>query len=194
MTPGSTTTGAATTASCSVAWASRLATRCSTASWQSQFTSDAWELYPDVEPMLGAVREMGVHIGVVSDWGSNLRDILAGLELDRYLDFVLPSGAVGVAKPNPAFFAVAPMPRTFGRTRRSWSATRTEPTSVARGQPASTPCGSIGAEGINITPSDEPSPTDVRVIRSLDEVPEIVRAAARCRVATSPTSSAGLPA
>ena len=30
-------------------------------------------------------------------------------------------------------------------------------------------------EGINITPSDEPAPADVRVIRSLDEVPEIVR-------------------
>ena len=74
---------------------------------EGQFTSDAWELYPDVEPMLVAVREMGVHIGVVSDWGSNLRDILAGLELDRYLDFVLPSGSVGLAKPNPAFFRLA---------------------------------------------------------------------------------------
>ena len=32
---------------------------------------------------------------------------MAQLGLDRYLDFVLPSGAVGVAKPNPAFFAMA---------------------------------------------------------------------------------------
>jgi hypothetical protein len=31
-------------------------------------------------------------------------------------------------------------------------------------------------EGITITPDDEPPPTDVRVIRSLAEVPEIVRA------------------
>jgi FMN phosphatase YigB (HAD superfamily) len=30
-------------------------------------------------------------------------------------------------------------------------------------------------EGISITPDDEPVPTDVRVIRSLHEVPEIVR-------------------
>jgi FMN phosphatase YigB (HAD superfamily) len=30
-------------------------------------------------------------------------------------------------------------------------------------------------EGVNITPSDEPRPSDVHRIHSLDEVPEIVR-------------------
>src|SRR5688572_11798991 len=74
----------------------------------SQFAADAWELYPDVEPMLQAVRAMdGVTVGIVSDWGSNLRSIITQLELDQYLDFVLPSGSVGVAKPNPAFFRMA---------------------------------------------------------------------------------------
>ena len=74
----------------------------------SQFAADSWELYPDVEPMLSAVRDIGdIRIGVVSDWGSNLRGILADLGLDRHLDFVLPSGAVGVAKPDPAFFRLA---------------------------------------------------------------------------------------
>jgi FMN phosphatase YigB (HAD superfamily) len=74
----------------------------------SQFAAEAWEPYPDVVPMLDAVRALDrVSIGVVSDWGSNLRGILAELDLDRYLDFVLPSGAVGLAKPNPAFFRVA---------------------------------------------------------------------------------------
>ncbi|MEP7082378.1 MAG: HAD family hydrolase, partial [Chloroflexota bacterium] len=74
----------------------------------SQFAANAWELYPDVEPMLREVREIGgVAIGIVSDWGSNLRGILSELGVDRYLDFVLPSGAVGVAKPNPAFFRMA---------------------------------------------------------------------------------------
>jgi putative hydrolase of the HAD superfamily len=74
----------------------------------SQFAADAWELYPDVEPSLAALRRMeGLSIGVVSDWGSNLEGILAGLGLDRYLDFVLASGSVGVAKPDPAFFRLA---------------------------------------------------------------------------------------
>jgi HAD superfamily hydrolase (TIGR01549 family) len=142
----------------------------------SQFTADAWELYPDVEPMLRAVRETGIRIGVVSDWGSNLREIMAGLELDRSIDFVLPSGAVGVAKPNPSFFrlaleaaGVAPHEALMvgdsyrADVRGAWAA----------GMDAAW---LDRTEGINITPSDEPAPTDVRVIRSLDEVPEIVRA------------------
>jgi HAD superfamily hydrolase (TIGR01509 family) len=141
----------------------------------SQFTADAWEPYPDVEPMLHAVRSMGVRIGVVSDWGSNLREILAGLGLDRYLDFVLPSGAVGVAKPSPAFFqkaaeaaGVAPEQTLMvgdsyrADVRGAWAAGM-DAVWLDR------------TEGISITPDDEPVPTDVRVIRSLDEVPEIVR-------------------
>jgi putative hydrolase of the HAD superfamily len=74
----------------------------------SQFATDAWQLYPDVLPMLEAVRSrIDVSVGIVSDWGSNLREIIAALDLDRHLDFVLASGAVGLAKPNPAFFRVA---------------------------------------------------------------------------------------
>jgi putative hydrolase of the HAD superfamily len=141
----------------------------------SQFAADAWELYPDVEPMLRAVRNDGVTIGIVSDWGSNLRAIVAELELDRYLDFVLPSGAVGVAKPNPAFYRLAldeagVEPREAlmvgdsyrADVRGAWSA----------GMDA---LWLHRDEGTSITPADEPIPTDVRLIRSLDEVPPIVR-------------------
>ena len=119
---------------------------------------------------------MGLRIGIVSDWGSNLREILTGLELDRYLDFVLPSGAVGLAKPNPAFFrvaldtvGVAPSEAVMvgdsyrADVRGAWAA----------GMDA---LWLDRTEGVTITPDDEPAPTDVRVIRSLDEVPEIVRA------------------
>jgi putative hydrolase of the HAD superfamily len=74
----------------------------------SQFASDAWELYPDVEPALVELRRMGgISIGVISDWGSNLEGILAALGLGRYVDLTLASGAVGLAKPDPAFFRLA---------------------------------------------------------------------------------------
>jgi len=73
----------------------------------SQFAADSWELYPDVVPALAALRERGVHIGVISDWGSNLGTILDGLGLGRHLDFVLASGSVGLAKPDPALFRMA---------------------------------------------------------------------------------------
>lgn len=143
----------------------------------SQFAPDAWEPYPDVEPMLRAVRELdGVRIGVVSDWGSNLRGILRELELARYFDFVLPSGAVGLAKPNPAFY------------RMALDAAGVEPADALmvgdsyRADVHGAWSAGMDAlwldrhEGVSITPADEPAPRDVRTIRSLDEVPDIVRA------------------
>lgn len=142
----------------------------------SQFAADAWEPYPDVIPMLDAVRSMGdVRIGVVSDWGSNLRGILAELELDAYFDFVLPSGAVGVAKPNPDFYRMAlesagvePADAIMigdsyrADVRGAWSAGM-DAAWLSR------------TEGVTITPPGEPQPTDVRVLHGLDEVPELVR-------------------
>jgi HAD superfamily hydrolase (TIGR01509 family) len=142
----------------------------------SQFAADAWEPYPDVEPMLADVQQRGVRIGVVSDWGSNLRGIVADLGLDRYFDFVLPSGAVGVAKPNPVFFrmaleAVGAEPADAlmvgdsyrADVRGAWSAGMDAVWLDRR-------------DGANITPSGEPIPSDVRRIHGLDELPAIVAA------------------
>jgi putative hydrolase of the HAD superfamily len=143
----------------------------------SQFATDAWEPYPDVVPMLRAVREAdGVRIGVVSDWGSNLRGILAQLGLDAYLDFVLPSGAVGVAKPSPAFFRLA----------LDEAGVEPEDALMVGDSYRADVRGAWGAgmhavwlnrrEGFNITPPGEPEPNDVRVLHGLDELPDLVRA------------------
>ena len=141
----------------------------------SQFAADAWEAYPDVEPMLREVRGMGVRIGVVSDWGSNLRDVVAGLGLDRHLDFVLPSGAVGVAKPNPAFFRLA-LDAAGVRADEAVMVGDSYRADVRGAWSAGMDAVWLDRhEGISITPSDEPMPTDVRRIRSLEEVPAIVR-------------------
>jgi putative hydrolase of the HAD superfamily len=142
----------------------------------SQFAADAWEPYPDVEPMLAEVQERGVRIGIVSDWGSNLRGIVADLGLDGFFDFVLPSGAVGVAKPNPDFFrlaldAVGAQPADAlmvgdsyrADVRGAWSAGMDAVWLDRR-------------EGPNITPSGEPIPSDVLRIHGLDELPAIVAA------------------
>jgi putative hydrolase of the HAD superfamily len=142
----------------------------------SQFSADAWELYPDVEPMLADVRALDrVHVGIVSDWGSNLRPILAELGIDRSLDFVLPSGAVGLAKPNPAFFRLAA--ERAGVTPADAVMVGDSYRADVQGAWAA----GMDAvwldrdEGVRITPADEPVPTDVRIIRSLEEVPAIVR-------------------
>jgi HAD superfamily hydrolase (TIGR01509 family) len=142
----------------------------------SQFSAETWEPYPDVEPMLAAVREIGVQIGVVSDWGSNLRGILAELELDQYLDFVLPSGAVGLAKPNPAFYRLATAEGGVqpGETLMVGDSYRADVQGAwAAGLDA---VWLDRREGRSITPSDEPIPSDVHRIGSLDELPAIVEA------------------
>jgi putative hydrolase of the HAD superfamily len=143
----------------------------------SQFAADAWELYPDVEPMLKAVRAIGgVKVGIVSDWGSNLRSIIAQLDLDRYLDFVLPSGGVGVAKPNPAFFRMA-LERAAVAADEALMVGDSYRADVRGAWGAGMDAAWLDRhEGIRITPVDEPLPTDVRIIRTLDELPDIVRA------------------
>ena len=143
----------------------------------SQFAADSWEPYPDVEPMLRAVRAMdGVRVGIVSDWGSNLRGILAELALDQYLDFVLPSGAVGVAKPNPAFYRMAL--EAVGVAAADALMVGDSYRADVRGAWAA----GMDAvwlhrrEGITINPSDEPLPTDVHRIHGLEELPPLVAA------------------
>lgn len=143
----------------------------------SQFAPDAWETYPDVKPMLDAVRAMGdIRVGIISDWGSNLRDILVNLGVDLRFDFVLASGAVGVAKPNPDFFrlaldraGVAPGQAIMvGDSYRAdvlgaWSAGMDAVWLDRR-------------EGANVTPADEPVPPDMIRVHSLAELPGLVRA------------------
>ncbi len=141
----------------------------------SQFSIDAWELYPDVGPMLTAVRELeGVQIGIVSDWGSNLHAIVEQLGLDRHLDFVLPSGVVGVAKPDPAFFRMA-IDRAGVAADEALMVGDSYRADVRGAWAAGMDALWLDRhEGIRITPVGEPEPTDVHIIRSLDELPELV--------------------
>lgn len=141
----------------------------------AQFAAGAWELYPDVEPMLRAVRPAGLTIGIVSDWGSNLHGIVTELGLDVSVDFVLPSGSIGLAKPDPAFFAVA-LDRAGVAAHEALMVGDSYRADVLGAWAAGMDAVWLDrSDGITITPDDEPRPADVRVISSLDEVPEIVR-------------------
>jgi len=70
-----------------------------------------WLAFPDAAEVLGALKSRGLVLGVVSNWedtpGSSLEGILEAVGLMRYLDFALPSHAVGAAKPNPRIFQAA---------------------------------------------------------------------------------------
>ena len=142
----------------------------------SQFAADSWVPYDDVGPMLTEVRGMpDVRIGIVSDWGSNLRGIIRELGLEPHFDFVLPSGAVGVAKPNPAFYRLA-LEEAGVEPHQALMVGDSYRADVLGAWSAGMDAVWLDRhEGMSITPPDEPMPTDVRRIGSLAELPKIVR-------------------
>jgi HAD superfamily hydrolase (TIGR01549 family) len=142
----------------------------------SQFSTDSWEPYPDVRPMLEAVRGLdGVQVGIVSDWGSNLHGIVTELGLDRWVDFVLPSGQVGVAKPNPAFYRMA-LDRAGVAPEVALMVGDSYRADVRGAWGAGMDAAWLDRhEGMSITPAGEPMPSDVLRIQSLDELPDLVR-------------------
>lgn len=64
----------------------------------------AWQVYPDVVPVLRRLREDGVRLGVVSNWDSRLPRLLDDLDLTDYFDVVGVSHLDGVEKPDPELF------------------------------------------------------------------------------------------
>jgi putative hydrolase of the HAD superfamily len=66
-----------------------------------------YALYPDVIPTLRALKERGMTLGVISDWGIGLGLILRHHDLVQYFDFAVVSAAVRLAKPDPRLFETA---------------------------------------------------------------------------------------
>jgi HAD superfamily hydrolase (TIGR01549 family) len=63
----------------------------------------AEDLYPDALSTIGALRERGYEVAIIANQPAARADELRALGID--VDVVAMSGALGVAKPNPAFFA-----------------------------------------------------------------------------------------
>ncbi len=69
--------------------------------------ASSYALYPDVRPVLKTLRERGLTLGVISDWGIGLALILRHLDLVHYFDFAVISASLRMAKPNPGLFETA---------------------------------------------------------------------------------------
>jgi len=65
-----------------------------------------WATYDDVLPVLKALKGR-YRLGVISDWGLTLNNIIHELGLSAYFDFVVISAAMGYAKPDPALYELA---------------------------------------------------------------------------------------
>src|SRR5262245_41014571 len=55
-------------------------------------------LFPDTIPVLEHLKKRGVPLGIISNYGANLIDLLDKLKLFNYFDFIIISAIVGVAK------------------------------------------------------------------------------------------------
>lgn len=124
-----------------------------------------WTPYPDTAPTLRALRERGVHIGVVSNHAYDLRPFFAAKGLAPFIDAYALSFEVGRPKPAPEIFTAAC--RMLGA--------RPEETLMVGDDPVSD--GGAGAAGLRVyilPPHEAPGAT-----RGLDAVVALVDASRR---------------
>eukprot|EP00471_Norrisiella_sphaerica_P000755 CAMPEP_0184485846 /NCGR_PEP_ID=MMETSP0113_2-20130426/7436_1 /TAXON_ID=91329 /ORGANISM="Norrisiella sphaerica, Strain BC52" /LENGTH=383 /DNA_ID=CAMNT_0026867493 /DNA_START=838 /DNA_END=1989 /DNA_ORIENTATION=- len=70
-------------------------------------TEKAWQLYPEVIPLIRALNSSGIQLGVVSNFDARLKPILKSLGIADYFSFVLTSSEIGVEKPSALIFKEA---------------------------------------------------------------------------------------
>lgn len=77
------------------------------ASYRELTAPDAWVPYPDTEPVLRALHQRGLRVGIVSDFAWDLRTHLAHHGLDTLIDTCVISYEQGREKPDPQLFLKA---------------------------------------------------------------------------------------
>lgn len=66
-----------------------------------------WKIYDDVLPCLKELKRSHLRLGIVSNWSSNLENLIRGLRMAPYFDEIISSADVGYRKPNPMIFTIA---------------------------------------------------------------------------------------
>ena len=61
-------------------------------------------LFPDTLPALKRLKARGVPLGIISNYGPNLLDLLFKLNISPYFDFAIVSANERIAKPDPRIF------------------------------------------------------------------------------------------
>jgi len=68
---------------------------------------DPWEVYPDVSIALKRWQQLGIPLGVISNFDARIYSVLQGLELLDYFASITISTETGTAKPDRQIFEVA---------------------------------------------------------------------------------------
>lgn len=63
-----------------------------------------WSMYPETLPVLEELKKRGFAMAVVANWEPSLPRFIKAFDLAGYFAAVVPSMAVGVAKPDPFLF------------------------------------------------------------------------------------------
>jgi len=127
-----------------------------------------WQVYPDVFPTLDLLRQHELTLGIVSDWGSRLPQLIEALGLARYFAFVLASATAGAAKPVARFYQTA-LQKAGVPTQAA----------VMVGDSYRADVEGARAAGMDAVLLDRNGTSDVRdvpVIRSLEELPALLEA------------------
>jgi putative hydrolase of the HAD superfamily len=69
-------------------------------------TAEPWAIYPDVLQALQHWHQLGIELGVLSNFDSRLYSVLQALDLAQFFTSVTISTEVGAAKPDPQIFAI----------------------------------------------------------------------------------------
>ncbi len=75
--------------------------------WGHFASPSSWRVYADVIPALEGLRQIGVGLGVISNWDERLVGLLEQLGLGRLLDACTVSFQVGAEKPDARIFQQA---------------------------------------------------------------------------------------
>ncbi|GAA3046981.1 HAD family hydrolase [Streptomyces glomeratus] len=75
--------------------------------YDRHMTPAAWRPYPDTAEVLGALRQRGVAVGVVSNIGWDLRPVFREHGVAPYVDTFVLSYEHGIQKPDTRLFALA---------------------------------------------------------------------------------------
>ena len=65
---------------------------------------NCWHVYEDVIPTLTVLRERGVRLAVISNWGVRLRPLLGALNLADWFEGIHVSSEIGITKPDRRIF------------------------------------------------------------------------------------------
>lgn len=136
--------------------------------WEHFASPEVWRVYADVFPTLGALRGMGLRLGLVSNWDSRLAPLLQELGIRDRLDACTISCEVGVEKPDARIFA------------RALEACGVAPHRAAHVGDSYTDdvMGAVGAEMLGVWLRRDgtagPATARSRVIASLDELPDLL--------------------